>query len=57
MTKTKRKPVSLHLRAHAYATRAQLQAPDCWTKEEKGTYWWGLYDGYRAGVKYGRRYP
>lgn len=52
MTKKK----SIHLLAHAYATRRfQKKSPTEWNEGEKGTYWHGLYEGYLAGVKYARR--
>lgn len=51
---TKRKQ-SIHLRAHAWATKHQADAPSGWSKEERGTYWWGLYEGYKAGMATERR--
>lgn len=43
-------------RAHRYATRrAATKAPKEWSKDERGTYWWGLFEGYTAGRKAARK--
>jgi hypothetical protein len=56
MTKKKvRRPMSLHERAHSHASRMKAKAPTEWNKEEKGTYWWGVFDGYIAGTRSARR--
>jgi hypothetical protein len=57
MTKKKSKrPKSIADIAWLYATnRRTKKAEKTWSVEERGTYWWGLYEGYQAGVKYGRR--
>ena len=46
---------SLHMRSHEYATRNKNKAPDGWNSDEKGAYWWGLYEGFQAGAKAERR--
>lgn len=56
MTKKKvRRARSISDLAHSYACRAKPKAPEGWNDGEKGTYWWGLYDGYQAGVRAARR--
>lgn len=46
-----KKSRSLHSRAHQYASKHKLDAPSTWNEAERNTYWWGLYDGYHAGVR------
>lgn len=53
---TKKKSRSLHLVAHSYATnRKGKNSPMEWSDSERGTYWWGCYEGYMAGVRTERR--
>ena len=46
-------------RAHFYATRAERRnKPDGWPSDKYGycgTYWWGLYEGYQAGIRRGKQ--
>ena len=46
-------------RAHFYATRSEKRnTPSAWDKDEDGfcgQYWWGLFEGYKAGLKRGRK--
>lgn len=57
MTKKKvRRPVSLSDRAHRFASRrAPANVEQTWTPGEQGTYWWGLFEGYQAGILAERR--
>jgi hypothetical protein len=56
MTKKKAKGRSMHMLAHSYASRRHVKrAPKEWSDSERGTYWWGLYEGYQAGVRAARR--
>lgn len=42
--------------AHNYATRRkEKNSAGTWSDDERGTYWWGLYEGYQAGVRAERR--
>ena len=44
--------------AHKYATRKEKTAPTAWDHDENdfcGQYWWGLYEGYKAGLRRGKQ--
>lgn len=54
MNEKKSKPIPS--RAWQYATTfAAKKAEKSWSDAERGTYWWGLYDGYQAGMRAARR--
>lgn len=54
MTKKKSKPIPA--RAWLYATRTrEKKSEKTWSPDERGTYWWGLFEGYQAGVRAARR--
>ena len=51
---TKRRQ-GLHSRAHVWATKHQKDAPSGWNKDNRDGYWWGLFEGYKAGIQAERR--
>lgn len=54
--KSKRRRPAITFRAHDYATQRQKDSSaTTWSEAERGTYWYGLYEGYIAGVRYARR--
>lgn len=47
---------TLDNRAHQYAcARRKDNVPAEWNMDMAGSYWWGLYEGYQAGVRAERR--
>jgi hypothetical protein len=42
-------------RAHKWASKHKLKAPKQWPIESLGIYWWGLHEGFQAGLRAGRR--
>jgi hypothetical protein len=53
---TKKRVRTLYEVAHTYASRRRKKhAAKTWSETECGTYWWGLLEGYQAGVRAGRR--
>lgn len=54
-TKEPKRRQGLHSRAHVWASRHVKDAPDGWSEGEKNTYWWGLFDGFKAGIEAERK--